>query len=148
MLDKDENKNSQWTKYYYPGTNVIFNNYGIKDYDKLKEAEATNSFRRLLELQKEPINMNFNKYHLNEINKRLFEDIYPFAGKYRDVNMPERYGDFLEIREPQDIGRHLDQLLEEIEKELMVVTNKTDFSGLLSKMYVNLMVMQLLRCLH
>ena len=137
--DKDENRNSQWTKYYYPGGDIIFNNYGIKNYEKLKEQEATISFRNLVELQKKPINPNFNKYHLNEINKYLFEEIYPFAGKYRDVNMPERYGDFLEIRGPQDIGRYLDEIFEKIEKELMVVSNKEEFAELLSNLYKKLM---------
>ena len=137
LVNKD--RDSQWMKYYYPGTNVIFNNFGIKDYEMLKEVEATNSFKRLLELQDKPIDMNFDKNHLNEINKYLFEDLYPFAGKYRDVNMPEDYGEFLEINHPQDIGRYLDDLFERIEKQLMQVNDKTAFSGLIVNLYKSLM---------
>ena len=137
LVNKD--KDSQWMKYYYPGTKVIFNNYGIKDYDMLKEVEATNSFNRLVELQKKPIDMNFDKNHLNEINKYLFEDVYPFAGKYRDINMPEEYGKFIEISDSQDIGKYLDELFEKLEKDLMMVTSKQEFAGLLSKIYIDLM---------
>lgn len=137
LVNKD--KNSEWMKYYYPGTNVIFNNYGIKDYDMLKEVEATNSFKRLVELQKKPIDMNFDKNHLNEINKYLFEDIYPFAGKYRDTNMPDEYGNFIDINGAGDIGRYLDDLLEKTERELMMVSSKQEFAELLSKIYEDLM---------
>ena len=137
LVDKD--KDSQWLKYYYPGTNVIFNNYGIKDYDMLKEVEATNSFNRLMELQDKPINMNFDKNHLNEINKYLFEDVYPFAGKYRDINMPEEYGGFLEIKDAQDIGLYLDTLFEKTNKELMLVDDKKKFAELISTLYKELM---------
>lgn len=137
LVDKD--KDSQWLKYYYPGTNVIFNNYGIKDYDMLKEVEATNSFNRLMELQDKPINMNFDKNHLNEINKYLFEDVYPFAGKYRDINMPEEYGGFLEIKDVQDIGLYLDTLFEKTNKELMLVDDKKKFAELISTLYKELM---------
>ena len=134
----DRENELQWRKYFYPGTKVLINNYDIKDYDMLKEIEATNSFNRLLELQEKPINMSFDKAHLNAIHKYLFEDIYPFAGKYRVVNMVKPIGTFLDINTSQDIGRYLDELFESVEKELMHVRSKHDLAELLSNIYTQL----------
>ena len=125
----------QRNRYFYPGSKVLRNNFDIKDYDMLKEVEATNSFNRLLELQDKPLNEDFGKRHLNEINKYLFEDIYPFAGQYRVMDIPDK----LVIESSKDIDRYLDEVFESIEKELMYVKDSHDFSELLSKLYNKLM---------
>ena len=127
-----------WNKYFYPGTEVLINNYGTKKIDLLKEYETTNSFNRLLELQDKPINRNFDKYHLIEIHKYIFEDVYPFAGDFRFVNMKKARGSFLTINTSQDIDRYLDELFEDVEKELMHCRSKHDFAELLSKIYTEL----------
>lgn len=127
-----------WNEYFYPGSNVLKNNYGIKDYNMLKEAEATNSFNRLIELQDKPLNMNCDKARLNAIHEYLFADIYPFAGDYRKVNMQKKEGTFLSINTSGDIDRYLDELFEFISKEIMLVKSKHDFADLLSKMYTQL----------
>lgn len=136
MTDRDNE--IKWRKYFYPGTEVLMNNFGIKDYDMLKEAEATNSFQRLLELQEKPIDSDFGKKHLNAIHKYLFEDIYPFAGNYRDVNMMKKEGTFLNINTVLDIDRYLDELFEEVERQMMQCRSKHDFAEMLSKIYTQL----------
>ncbi len=134
----DRENELQWRKYFYPGTDVLINNYGIKDYDMLKEVEATNSFNRLMELQNKPLDDDFGKKHLNDIHKYLFEDIYPFAGQYRIVDIQKKEGTFLAIDTSKDIDRYLDELFENVEKELMLVRSKHDFAELLSKIYTEL----------
>jgi len=136
MTDRDNE--IQWRKYLYPGTNVLINNYGIKDLDMLKEVEATNSFNRLVELRDKPLDEGFGKKHLNEIHKYLFEDIYPFAGQYRVVDIQKAEGTFLAIDTSKDIDRYLDELFENIEKELMYVKSKHDFAEILANLYTEL----------
>jgi len=128
-----------WNTYFYPNTNILINNCGImKDRDMLKEVEATNSFNKLLELQDKPIDMNFDKHHLKKIHEYIFKDVYPFAGDFRFVNMKKARGSFLTINEQQDIDRYLNELFEDVEKELMHCRSKRDFAELLSKIYTEL----------
>ncbi len=37
------------------------NNLNIRDYDKLKEVEATHTFEKLLELRQNPLDIEFDK---------------------------------------------------------------------------------------
>lgn len=134
----DEENNRQWRKYLYPGTDILINNQGIKDKDKLKEVEASNSFNRLLELQDKPIFLGCGKEHLNAIHKYLFEDVYPFAGQYRIVDIQKKEGTFLAIDSSKDIDRYLDELFEEINKELMQCRSRFDLADILAKLYTQL----------
>lgn len=133
-MTKNDNE-IQRNRYFYPGSKVLRNNFDIKDYDMLKEVEATNSFNRLLELQDKPLKGDFGKRHLNEINKYLFEDIYPFAGQYRLMDIPDK----LIIESSTDIDRYLDDVFENINKEIMFVSDKEKFSKIISKLYKELM---------
>lgn len=56
MTEEDRN----WNEYFIPG--------------------SENVFKKLIELYENPIHGNFDKKHLCDIHKYLFEDIYPFAG--------------------------------------------------------------------
>ena len=136
MVDKEND--ILWREYFYPNTNVLINNLGIKDIDKLKEAEATISFERLLELRQKELDMDIDKRRLNFIHQYLFEDIYPFAGKYRKVNMMKRRGTFLFINNPEDIDLKLDNLFKEIDEEFKHCRDKTSFCEVLAKLYTSL----------
>lgn len=127
-----------WLEYFYPNTHVLKNKLGITDYNKLKEEEATLSFEKLLELMDNPISMNCDKNHLIEIHKYLFNDIYPFAGEYRKVNMQKEAGSFLFISEYRSIDGFLDELFMEIDDDLSKCRNKHDFCDILSRLYTQL----------
>jgi len=73
--------------YYYKGTKVLKNKFGLKDIETLKEAEAEIVFSALLELEINPVQGNFNKDHLYKIHKFLFGDLYDFAGKTRQEDI-------------------------------------------------------------
>ena len=105
-----------WNSYFYPGTTTLRNYFNIKDKDKLKKAEITHTAAILLELRDKPIEMNYDKNHLSAIHRYLFEEIYPFAGEYRKVNMGKEDTTFLMINKPQDIERALDELFYETMK--------------------------------
>ena len=127
-----------WEEYFYPGTTILVNNLNIKDYDKLKEKEATLTFDKLLELRNLTINTEINKDRLNNIHKYLFENIYPFAGKYRKVNMLKERGTFLSIDTPKDIDDKLNELFKEVNEMIKYSHSITDFCNILSKLYTTL----------
>lgn len=72
------------SKYEYPNTGVLINNFDEKDPEKLKNLETTLTTRRIYELYEKPIVGSFGLKHLQKIHKYIFQDIYPFAGKIRD----------------------------------------------------------------
>ena len=104
-----------WKEYFYPDSDVLINKLNITDFEKLKEAEASYSFDRLLELQKNPLNLGFGKDHLKKLHKYIFGDVYPFAGEYRKVNLAKSRGSFVFIRNDDTLDIFLDELFESIE---------------------------------
>ena len=69
--------------YCYSNSNVLKNKLNIRDNKLLKIAEEEITLIKQMELLKNPIKGNFTKAHLMNIHKFIFEDIYPFAGKFR-----------------------------------------------------------------
>lgn len=102
------------SNYCYKGTNTLINKLDIKDPKKLQTYEAKITAAKLLALRRKGIIGNFDAQHLNKIHSYLFEDIYPFAGKFRNENIAKgvfRFAEF-EYIEPE-----LNRLLNELKKE-------------------------------
>ncbi len=75
-------------KYCYQGTDVLINNLNIHDADELSEAEIAFTTARYLNYQskiKELNQLNFS--HLKHLHFYLFQDLYPWAGKVRDIDI-------------------------------------------------------------
>lgn len=74
--------------YIMPGTNgVLKNKFGIVNEDFLKEIETAYVTHRLEELKTKPIEGNFDFYHLKEIHKHLYQDVYDWAGQPRTTEL-------------------------------------------------------------
>ena len=75
---------------HYEGTDVLINRLGIKDQEGLDKAETAIALLAAFELAQNPPEEGRSgpdfKFLL-EIHRRLFEDIYPFAGKVRTVDI-------------------------------------------------------------
>ena len=100
--------------YCYKGTNVLINKLDIKDTKKLLEYESKITAAKLLALRKQKITGNFDVNHLVSIHKFLFEDIYPFAGKFRNENIAK---DNFMFAQYEYIEEELKRILNELEKE-------------------------------
>lgn len=102
------------SNYCYPGTDVLVNKLNIKDNSTLQKFEAKITAAKLLALRQKGIIGNFDAKHLNQIHTYLFEDIYPFAGKYRNENIAKGVFRFAEWEyiEPE-LNRLLNGLKEE-----------------------------------
>lgn len=106
--------NERNSNYCYKGTNVLVNKLNIKDAKVLQTFDAKITAAKLLALRQKGIIGNFTIEHLNKIHSYLFEDIYPFAGKFRNENIAKgmfRFAEF-EYIEPE-----LEKLLNELKSE-------------------------------
>jgi len=72
--------------YVYEGTNVLINLANIKEQDKFDNFETTLSRVAIVELLKNPIDITSTK-DIFEIHKRLFKEVYSWAGKSRTINI-------------------------------------------------------------
>ena len=68
---------------------ILDNKKGITDWDTLNEVERRYSYIRLPELEQIDNNKKivFNKEYFLSIHKYLFQDIYPWAGTIREVDL-------------------------------------------------------------
>lgn len=73
--------------YSYPDSSVLKNKLGIRDKERLLTAEIMLASVRLYQLQEQPIQGGFDFDHLCRIHRHIFQDLYPWAGQIRTVNI-------------------------------------------------------------
>lgn len=129
MTEEDK----KWEEYLIPGTDgVLKNKFGIRDNEELKTKESEIVFKKLVELYEEPINGNFDKKHLCDIHKYLFEEIYPFAGQYRTVFMGKGN---LYVTSVKNIDMELEIVIKETNEELATCHYFEDYARFLANTY-------------
>lgn len=122
--------NQRNSNYCYENTDVLINKLNIKDNKKLQIYEAKITAAKLLALRQKGIIGNFDPAHLIAIHKFLFEDIYPFAGKFRNENIAKGMFRFAEW---EYIESELNNLLEKLKKEnYLSKLSKADLAGRLA----------------
>jgi cell filamentation protein len=73
-----------WKSYFWPGSYILRNRLGIRDANKLAEAEALLTNQRLEEgVPAAPATPDGYR----SIHQFIFQDIYDWAGEYRTANM-------------------------------------------------------------
>lgn len=102
------------SKYCYQNSNTLINKLEIKDQATLQKYEARITAAKLLALRQKGITGNFDKNHFANIHRYIFEDIYPFAGKFRTENIAKGYFRFAEW---EYIEEELDKLLLKLKSE-------------------------------
>jgi cell filamentation protein len=68
-------------------TDILRNRLGLRTQAALDRAESTMSFLRTVELHEHPVKGSFDLAHLQATHKRLFDDLYNWAGKIRQVEI-------------------------------------------------------------
>jgi fic protein family len=86
----------------------------IKDPIALKNYETSVIGLKLMALSKQGITGKFDVSHFVSIHKFLFEDIYPFAGLFRNENIAK---DYFQFAEWEYIESELAKLLTELKNE-------------------------------
>lgn len=74
----------------YEGTACLINKFGIKDDKQLSFIEGQITFAKGSELERNPIQGKFDFEHYKAIHKYLFDEIYEWAGKIRNVDMSKK----------------------------------------------------------
>ncbi len=122
MSDLYEARNSI---YCYKNSDVLINKFEVKDNEKLEEIERRIVIAKIYELRQNKQIGDFDIYHIVNIHKYLFEDIYPFAGLFRAENIAKGNFSFAEWQYiEQELLKILEQLkvekyLENLDKENM-----------------------------
>lgn len=71
--------------YVYPGTSCFRNRLGIRDADALARFEANQTAITLAQLEREWFAGRYDLAHLKTFHRRIFGDIYTWAGELRSV---------------------------------------------------------------
>jgi fido (protein-threonine AMPylation protein) len=83
---------ARWETYLYQGTTVLVNKAGIQEQVKLDSFEREVTALRLAELRLQPAEPTFDLAHMQEIHRRVFQDVYDWAGQLREVNLEKGVG--------------------------------------------------------
>lgn len=103
--------------YTHPATNVLINKFGIVDADLLQDAERIATSRRDFELATSTLPGHYDLAHLQGFHRRLFGDIYPWAGEIRTVMIAKSSWFAL----PQFIRPSADDLFDKLAGEDLLV---------------------------
>ncbi len=82
-----EKVNYNYPYWYYPNTEVLVNNFDIKDNDLLVSTERKYVSLRMLDIKNNPVKGSFDENHLKNIHSYLFQDVYPWAGEFRNCEI-------------------------------------------------------------
>lgn len=94
--------------YCYPGTTVLQNFPGIRDQATLEEFEAAMTAQRA----DEPLPAGrLSVSHYRAIHHHLFQDVYPWAGRFRTVRISKERSAFCY---PENIDREMQRLFADL----------------------------------
>lgn len=83
----------------YPGSTVLVNKLGLRDQSALDRAESVAFAFRSAEIELKPCNEPFTFDFYRSLHKRLFGDIYEWAGEIRTIDFSKGGTSFYPARE-------------------------------------------------
>jgi cell filamentation protein len=66
---------------------ILKNLPGFADQKKLDKFERIETAKAILNLQSSPVKGRFDATHIRQIHFRIFKNVFPWAGEFRQVNM-------------------------------------------------------------
>lgn len=100
--------------YLYPGTDCLRNRLGIRDAAELQRAEAERTGAIIALLRRQPIQGRCDLDHLRAFHRRIFGDVYDWAGELRTVPLAKEESLFAL---PEHIEGYLTKVLEKLAAE-------------------------------
>jgi len=95
------------------------NRFGITDYSELQSVETSLSLKRAGELRDLGVTGKFDSEHLRGIHRYLFQDVFPWAGEFRVVNISKGNSNF---GPAVHIGSALADALDKLRREDFLVS--------------------------
>ncbi len=87
-VDVEPDPSRRWRGYLHPNMPVTLRNLvGAEMPNALAAAENDHVFIRSLQLVEHPVAQSFDLLHLRAIHDRLFQEVFPWAGEIRTVNL-------------------------------------------------------------
>lgn len=80
-------QHARWEGYLDPQTGILRNLLGATTAVELRVAEDDLVEARALELLEHPVPQTFDLAHMQALHRHLFQDVYPWAGQLRTVDM-------------------------------------------------------------
>ncbi|WP_298991803.1 Fic family protein [uncultured Pseudokineococcus sp.] len=79
----------EWESYFWPGTQVLRNRYGVRNESELARREYASTARRQRELSRGDarVEATFDAAHLQGLHRHLFQDVFDWAGQFRTVDI-------------------------------------------------------------
>lgn len=108
------------SKYTYKNTNVLKNKLGIKNEKELKNADTNIVTKKLQEIKLRKFKRTYDEKHFKFIHKFLFEELYEFAGKYREENILKENFRFSQF---EYIDENIKKILKKIDLEKLKSEN-------------------------
>ena len=102
------------SSYCYENSNTLVNCLNIKEDKLLQKYEAKITAAKLLSLRQKGVTGSFDVKHIIAIHTYLFEDIYPFAGKFRTEDISKGVFSFAHW---EYIDTELERLLDKLKQE-------------------------------
>lgn len=115
---KDNISNLEQSIYYYTDTNILINKFNIKNKKKLKDIEREIITLKLGDYNEYMIIDVRNPNLLLDLHKFLFEDIYDFAGVFREEEIEKTNFKFMDYKYINDSYYNL---INELKKENYLV---------------------------
>ena len=125
--------NELWNSYFLDDGITLKNKLNIDNPFELDKKEAEITFSRLVDLYENPIEGSFDKKHLCDIHRYLFQDLYDWAGEFRDVHMRKNCSNFASI---ETISPSLDYELSLMNNELREIHGQDEFACFLADYYI------------
>ena len=94
------------------------NSFGTTDYALLQPVETVLSLKRQKQIEEKGVTGKFDISHLQSIHRHLFQDVFPWAGEFRVVNISKGNANF---GPAMHIAGAMKELLERLAKEKLLV---------------------------
>lgn len=105
-----------WQGYFIPGTSILRNRVGAQTYEGLRDAENDLVEARVIELREAPDLLGDRTYDLTfprAIHRRLFQDVYVWAGDVRTVGIEKEGESFCP---PGNVGQPMTHVAAEVHR--------------------------------
>lgn len=133
-----ESKHGSFDDFFYPGTQTLINKFDLKDANRLAEIERAITLVTTADAKRNPIAGAFDLSHMQAIHKKIFGEVYPWAGQVRDFGMMKQRIDGLvtEFARPSEIkslNADLQAIMLETKKFKSIPPN--EFAQKIAKVY-------------
>ena len=119
--------------YLIEGTDCLKNDLGITNADELRIREAQHAALRESQLARLVFRRTFDRGHLRFIHRHLFQDVYPWAGDFRDVPINKSGSEFAK---PRFLDSEADRILRELhDRKMLVDAAVTDLPARLAYLF-------------